>query len=152
MKSKATVFWFVVSMVFGIGLVVQWDAARRKQQKLEVLQIQVEKTASNKDAEAKVKELEAERLKLNGELRAVEYELNTMRLANAAGIGGTNFAAHDKQYQAAGDSDQGKGGMRGMGKMLENMMKDPEMRKAMAQQQRMGLDMIYGSLMKQLKL
>jgi hypothetical protein len=153
MKSKAAIFWFVVSMVLGVALVVQWDAARRKQQKLEVLQIQVEKSASNQDAEAKVKELETERLKLNGELRAAEYELNTMRLASAAGIGLTNTAAQNSQVQSGGSGAQGKENpAAGMGKMLANMMKDPEMRKAMAQQQRMGLDMIYGSLMKQLKL
>jgi hypothetical protein len=153
MRSKAAVFWFVMSMFLGIALVVQWDAGRRKQQKLEALQVQVEKTASNKDAEAKVKELEAERLKLTGELRAAEYELNTVRLASAAGIGFTNAAAQNSPGQPGASGAQGKENPAGgMAKMLGNMMKDPEMRKAMAQQQRMGVDMIYGSLMKQLKL
>ena len=153
MKSKAAVFWFVMSMFLGIALVVQWDAGRKKQQKLEAIQIQVEKSASNKDAEARVKELEAERLKLNGELRAAEYELNTIRLASAAGIGLTNTAAQNSQNQFGAPGVNGKENPAGgMAKMLANMMKDPEMRKAMAQQQRMGIDLVYGSLMKQLKL
>jgi hypothetical protein len=153
MRSKAAVCWFVVSMVLGVALVVQWDAARRKEQKLEALQVQVEKYAPNKDAEAKVKALERERLKLTGELRAAEYELNTMRMASAAGMGLTNTAAPTGPNQAAAAGGQGKENPAGgMAKMLGNMMKDPEMRKAMAQQQRIGLDMIYGSLMKQLKL
>src|SRR5687767_477851 len=150
MRSKAAVFWFVASMFLGIALVVQWDAGRRKQQKLEALQVQVEKNASNKEAEAKVKQLEAERLKLTGELRAAEYELNTVRLASAAGMGFTNAAAQNSTGQPGASGAQGKENPAGgMAKMLGNMMKDPEMRKAMAQQQRMGIDMIYGSLMKQ---
>ena len=153
MRSKAAVGWFVVSMVLGVALVVQWDAARRKQVKLESLQVQVEKSASSENADAKVKALERERLKLTGELRAAEYELNTMRMASAAGMGLTNLAAPTGQNQAAAAGGQGKENPAGgMAKMLGNMMKDPEMRKAMAQQPRMGLDMIYGSLMKQLKL
>ena len=114
MKSKAAVFWFVMSMFLGIALVVQWDAARRKQPTLEALQVQVQKSASNKDAEARVKELEAERLKLNGELRAAEYELNTIRLASAAGIGLTNTAAQNSQNQFGAPGVNGKENPAGM--------------------------------------
>src|SRR5688572_12616192 len=139
MRSKAAVCWFVVSMVLGVALVVQWDAARRKQTKLEALQVQVEKSASS-DADVKVKALERERLKLIGELRAAEYELNTMRMASAAGMGLTNMVATTGANQNAASGGQGKENPAGgMAKMLGNMMKDPEMRKAMAQQQRMGL-------------
>jgi hypothetical protein len=39
-----------------------------------------------------------------------------------------------------------------MASMMAKMLKDPEMRKAMAQQQKMGLNMVYGSLFKHLQL
>ena len=107
MRSKAAVCWFVVSMVLGVALVVQWDAARRKQTKLEALQVQVEKSASS-DADVKVKALERERLKLIGELRAAEYELNTMRMASAAGMGLTNMVATTGANQNAASGGQGK--------------------------------------------
>jgi hypothetical protein len=51
--------------------------------------------------------------------------------------------------QTQGRPREGAGSM---GKMIGNMLKDPEMRKAMEQQQRMGMEMLYGSLIKQLQL
>jgi hypothetical protein len=151
MKSKAAVFWLVVSLVLGVALVAQWNAGKKKQLTLEKLQMQVEKIASNKGSEARVQELEKERLKLTGELRAAEYELNTVRMSSAAAMQLTNAP----QGAAIANSAEGQGKQGGgaaMGKMLGNMLKDPEMRKAMEHQQRMGMDMIYGSLMKQLQL
>ena len=75
MKSKAGLFWFVVSLVLGGLLIVQWKGREKQQLMMEKLQLQVEKSAGKPDLEARVKELEKERLKLNGELRAAEYAL-----------------------------------------------------------------------------
>ena len=77
MKSKAAAIWMVLSLVLGVALVVQWSDSKKQQLKLEKLQMQVEKGASASNAEARAKELEKERLKLIGELRAAEFELNS---------------------------------------------------------------------------
>jgi hypothetical protein len=150
MKSKAAVFWFVVSLVLGGLLIVQWQGREKQQLMIEKLQLQVEKSASKPDLEARVKELEKERMKLNGDLRAAEYELNSVRLSTAAAQQGTNATAGPSAMKQP--QEGGQGGGAAMGKMLANMLKDPEMRKAMEQQQRMAMDMIYGSLVKQLQL
>lgn len=144
-------FWFVVSLVLGVAAVVQWDAARKQQVKLEQLQVQVEKSADSAALKNRLKEVEQDRMKLAGELGATEFELNNARLPPSAAAGGTNALA-GRGMQAGLPQGQGNEGAGGMGKMLANMMKDPEMRKAMEQQQRMGLDMIYGSLFKHLQL
>jgi hypothetical protein len=154
MKSKAAVFWFVVSLVLGGLLIVQWQGREKQQLLMEKLQLQVEKGAAQPDLEARVKELEKERMKLNGDLRAAEYALNSIRLSSAAGMQGTNAAAgaNGLATNQAQEGGQGQGGGAAMGKMLANMLKNPEMRKAMEQQQGMAMDMIYGSLVKQLQL
>jgi hypothetical protein len=155
MKSKAAVIWFVVSLILGAALVVQWKGSRKQKVKLEQLQVQVEKNATG-DGEIKmrVKELEKERMKLTAELRAAEFELSKAQNPYSVAAQTTN-SPHAAQLQAAlraQGREQGNEGAGGMGKMLGNMLKDPEMRKAMEQQQRMGMDMIYGSLIKQLQL
>ena len=151
MRSKAALLWFVVSLVLGGLLIVQWKGREKQQLMIEKLQLQVEKSAGKPDLEARVKELEKERLKLNGELRAAEYELNSVRLSTAAAMQGTNAVAGTSGIPMNQAQEGGKGGA-AMGKMLANMLKDPEMRKAMEQQQGMAMDMIYGSLVKQLQL
>jgi hypothetical protein len=152
MKSKAGLLWFVVSLVLGGLLIVQWKGREKQQLMIEKLQLQVEKSAAKPDLEARVQELEKERLKLNGELRAAEYELNSVRLSSAAAVQGTNALAGGNGMPTNPAQEGGKGGGAAMGKMLANMLKDPEMRKAMEQQQGMAMDMIYGTLVKQLQL
>lgn len=151
MKSKAAAIWMVLSLVLGVALVVQWSDSKKQQLKLEKLQMQVEKGASASNAEARAKELEKERLKLIGELRAAEFELNSMRMAAAVAAQNTNAPAGAKAAAGATPATKGEGAG-AMGKMLGNMLKDPEMRKAMEQQQRLGMEMLYGSLVKQLQL
>ena len=153
MRSKAAVFWFVVSLVLGVALALQWNAGKKKQLTMEKLQVQVEKGASAPVMEARIKELEKERQQLTGELRAAEYELNTARMSSAAAMQMTNAPRGQIAGSSGAGDEQGRGeGGAAMGKMLGNMLKDPEMRKAMEQQQRMGMDMVYGGLMKQLQL
>lgn len=140
----------VVSLVLAVGLVVQWSDARKKKLKMEKLQLQVEKSASAGSTDSRVKELEKERMKLIGELRAAEFELNSVRMAAAAAQSTKAQAATiSGSARMQGPKTEGAGAM---GKMFGNMLKDPEMRKAMEQQQRMGMEMMYGSLVKRLQL
>lgn len=151
MKLTSALFWFVVSLVLGVALVVQWDQSRKRQLKLEQLQVQVEKgIAEEKAARLRVQELEKERMKLTGEMRALEFEaVRARQMAMAS----NSPAATQLQAALRGQGRQpGAQGAAGMGKMLGEMLKDPEMRKAMEQQQRLGLEMMYGSLFRELQL
>ena len=150
MRSKAAILWFVVSIALATGLVVQWNSARKEKLKLEQLQVQVEKTASkDKATEARIQELEKEARTLNGELRTAEFELIKGRVPQTASSPAPNDPARAPQIPTQRQGEQGGGGM---GKMLANMMKDPEMRKMMEQQQKLGMDMVYGGLFKELNL
>jgi hypothetical protein len=151
MRSKAAILWFVVSGALAAALVVQWNSGRKEQVKLEQLQMQVEKgNDKDKQAEAKVQQLEKEVRTLTGELRATEHELNRARGPQMAASETPSARAATPGLPAQRSGGDSAGG--GMGKMLATMMKDPEMRKAMEQQQKMGLEMIYGSLFKELQL
>jgi hypothetical protein len=150
MRSKATILWFLVSVALAAALLLQWKSKKQQELKLEQLQIQVEKgTTKEKESSARVQELEKEVRTLNAGLQASEYELNRARasqVASQASMAPGASAAPPGSRQPQTES----GG--GMGKVLANMMKDPEMRKAMEQQQKMGMDMIYSSLFKELQL
>ena len=150
MRSKAAILWFVVSVALAAALVVQWNSARKEKLKLEQLQVQVEKTVSSqKAAEARIQELEKEARTLNGELRVAEAELNKERAPQTASAQAQSPQPRASQLPGQPPAEQGGGGM---GKMLSNMMKDPEMRKMMEQQQKLGMDLVYGTLFKELNL
>lgn len=148
MKPKLAFAWFLVSVALAAILVVQWRTKNQQQIKLEKLQLQVEKLdQQEKTVRAEKAELEKQAQQLRSELRAAELEVSNARQAAAAGSK-TNAPGKASAAKAPGGQEEG-GGMAGM---LSKMMSDPEMRKAIEQQQRMGMDMIYGSLFKHLQL
>jgi len=154
MKSKAAAVWCVLSIVLATILVVQWNDKKALRSKLEKLQLQVEKMTSGEPSEARVQQLEKERLKLMGELRAAENELNDVRVPGAAAkaTNAPESRVATRNASPSGAEPVAPQGGAAMGKMLGDMLKNPEMRKAMEQQQRMAMDMIYGSLVKKLQL
>ncbi|HTG43894.1 MAG TPA: hypothetical protein VK633_05120 [Verrucomicrobiae bacterium] len=150
MKSKMAIVWFMVSLTLGAILVFQSIRGARRQTKLETLQLQVEKvTQQSRKAEAEAQELRQEQARLQGDLASTETALQQ---ANSSPT--TSAAAKASPAPASPRVSPANGeGTEGSGKNLfADLLKDPEMRKAMAQQQRMGLDMIYGSLFKELQL
>src|SRR5262245_12511543 len=140
MKSKMAVFWFVLSVALASVLAVQMTRARKQHLKLETLQVQVEELAEQgRTSEAQLQELKKERSDLRSEVLATEAELKkTRRVQNEAkqNVQGSARAGEGSQVKSGQNS-----GASGVGNFLGNMMKDPEMRKAMEQQQRMGLNM-----------
>lgn len=153
MKPKLAFAWFLVSLALTALLVVQWRNSHQQKQTLENVQLQVEKLVQQeKAATSRVKELEMETRRLRGQLHAAEIEASGARFAlNAARQNAPAGEGGGATPGAGAQGEQGRGGA-GMGSFLANMMKDPEMRKAMEQQQRMGLDMVYGALFKELQL
>lgn len=149
MKSKMALFWFAVSAILAAFLVLQENRSMKERAEREKLQVQVEQLAQrNREAESENKQLRQERSKLQTDVLAAEGELNRVRQTSATqGAKQAELAANANRNQSGTGNSPG-----GIGNFFENMLKNPEMREAMEQQQRMGLDMIYGSLFKQLQL
>jgi hypothetical protein len=150
MKSRMAAFWFVVSLALGGFLAVQWRQHRQQQVKMDDLQLQVEKLAQeSRGAASKVQELEKERGTMQRQLAAAQDQ--AARTSAAADDLLTKDTPTITPKATASNASGGKDGG-GPGNFFANLLKDPEARKAMREQQRMGLNMIYGSLFKQLQL
>lgn len=154
MKPKLALAWFLVSMALTALLVVNWRTSGHQKLKLESVQLQFEKLdQQDKVVRAEKAELEKETQRLRGELRSAELEANNARVAMAALSQATNkLVAPSGRTATAQGRPAEQEGAGGMGAMLSKMMSDPDMRTAMKEQQRMGMDMIYGSLFKHLQL
>jgi hypothetical protein len=143
MKTKVGWLWFFVSLALAALLVAQYTGGRKTQVRLEKLQIQVEKMSAEARAqEAAVEKLRQERDQLRSEI-ATAPRVDAPR---PTAVISPPPAAAPTPPAAAQSQASGRGGMFG------DLFKDPEMRKAMAQQQRVGLEMAYGTLFKQLEL
>ena len=152
MKPRLAFAWFLVSLALTALLVVQWRTNSQRRVLLERVQKQIEKLdQQEKIAKVRAAELETEARQLRAEVRALEIELNSVRMAQNAILQMTNTPAAQAQPGSGGTNRTGPG-PGGMGPMLAKMMKDPALRQAFEQQQRIGLDMVFGSLYKELQL
>lgn len=152
MNSKGTVFWVMISLVLGGSTALQWWQRKAQQERLHALQAQVERLSTDaRKARGEVEELQKERSELRGELVAARAEATppSQKLPVSTSPIRDGSPSLSAPTPAGAASSSGKPNM---GNMLGNMMKDPEMRKAMEQQQRMGLNMIYAGLFKDLQL
>jgi hypothetical protein len=149
MKPKLAFVWFIVSLALCALLVANWRTSEQRRVLLETVQLQLEKVnQAEKTARARNDELEKDARRLRAELRGAEVDLNSTRMAYNTALQMTNASP----ALSGGGTPEKNSGPRGMGAFLSNVMNDPEMRKAMEQQQRMGLDLVYGALYKQLQL
>ncbi len=150
MKSKTALFWFSISLVLGGLLAFQWTQGKRRQVKMEELQLEVEKFAQeSRSSTAQAEELRKERANTQRELAAAQDQATRA----SASVSATPIQPSPADVPKAGTPPQSRGPASGNpGNFLANLMKDPETRKAMREQQRMGLNMMYGSLFKQLQL
>jgi hypothetical protein len=151
MKSKLAVLWFIVSLALAATLFVQMRNARKQKLLLEKLQLQIENDGHS--SQAKVKDLEKSSMMLRGQLQAAEGELASARGAYQALAQKMNSTSVSAAVPGApGNASAGGANSQPAGNFLASMLKDPEMKKAMAEQQRMAMDMMYSSLLKKLQL
>src|SRR4051812_16236376 len=123
MKSKFAWFWFFVSLGLAGLLIAQMREARKRKQMVEDLQLQMENMDGRSDG--RVRELEQERQKLRGELKATENELNSARLAYSSLAQMTNLSG--APTRGAGQAASAGGAatpMAGMQNMLGKMFND----------------------------
>jgi hypothetical protein len=152
MKSKMALLWFIVSLALAATLFVQMRNARKQKLLLEKLQLQIENDSHS--SQAKVKDLEKSSMMLRGQLQAAEGELASARGAYQALAQKMNSAPASSAAAGNSSANASSGGAdsKPPGNFLASMLKDPEMKKAMAEQQRMAMDMMYNSLLKKLQL
>lgn len=149
MKSKWPLVWFVVSLSLAVLLLVQARQTRAKKQLIQELQLQVENAGTNQAR--RVAEVETERDRLRQQLQTIEAALRSSKLQSAA-VSTAQISSPEKARSDTSPAPSAANSGGGMGNMFGAMLKDPEMRKAMEQQQRLALDMMYGSLVKKLGL
>jgi hypothetical protein len=152
MKTKFIAVLLILCFALAGLLAVQWNRASQQKTQIEKLQLQVEAASSHeRQASNSVVTLQKENQTLRGKLNVSEMELNNTKLAYAAISQMTNSAEATPNSRLASRDSAKSQPANPMAAMAE-MMKNPEMKKAMAQQQRMALDMMYGGLFKELNL
>jgi hypothetical protein len=154
MKSKMAAFWFVVSVMLGGLLFAQERHNRSMRAKLEAIQVQLESfSADLRESVGERDTLQKERAELQKELASTQDSLTRAEQAKAELTTATPAGARQLSgTQANSGAARSSGESGGMGKLLGDMMKNPDMRKAMEQQQRVALNMMYDPLVKQLQL
>jgi hypothetical protein len=150
MKTKLWLFFLVLSGALATLLVIREQKGKHQKNLIEQLQLQVERTSgTEREAQRELASIKNENRSLREKLTVADVELNRARLAYKAALELTNSYQAPRAPSPVREKT-GRGG-NPMSAVAE-MMKDPEMRKAMAQQQKMMLDTMYGSLFKQLQL
>lgn len=152
MKPRISIVLFIVCLSLGALLLVQWRQLNEQKELIQTLQVQVEEMQGEINAaKSRAEDLAEDRQRLRGEI----LNLSSARgfAAVSAGAAATPPQAVDPggQAQAAPASADGKGRQNPL-TAIGDMMKDPEMRKVMAQQQQMALNMMYAPMYKKLGL
>ncbi len=146
LKNFSLILGCAVTVLLAICLVQSFQIADQKEQ-IRVLHAESSTNATQiKNLLVTVKRLEALKSSYSKELRNLSEQ-------------NSDLAAKTKQLVAAKrikndstDPAESKDENNGFGSMIANMLKDPEMRKAMEAQQRQMLKTMYGALYKDLKM
>ncbi len=151
MKAK---LWLAVLLLAGITvcllLILQRREINRQKQLIETLQLQIENSAGvEQRAKSEFENTRKENQALRQRLTTADIELNRERIGFKNALEATN--AYRIQTPTSTAAENGSRPANPL-KAIAEMMKDPETKKAMAQQQRAALDMIYGNLFKELQL
>lgn len=137
--------WFLVALALGALLFAQSRDKAAQRQLTEKLQIKVEKLSQEaRAAQQKVEELEKERALLRDDLLAAGRN----PIPAPANQDGTQSSAITDRPQA----HRGESKAANPANFISEMMKDPEMRKVIEEQQKMSINMMYSKLIEDLGL
>jgi hypothetical protein len=150
MKAKLWVVFFITIAALGSLLFVQRCEIRRQKQFIEMLQLQIESNSgTERAAKNQLETVKKENQTIREKLSSANVELNKTRLALKSAM--ETSKAQSVPPMTAAFPEKGNKTSNPMS-ALADMLKDPEMKKAMAQQQRGMLDTMYGGLFKELQL
>ena len=134
-----------VGLAAAAVIALQWNRIETQKTELASLQNQLQQASQQgEEQQASIKKLETRDESLTQSLRASERESAQLRASAHKPPAAAPVAAANP----SGVFPEGKG----LGSLMENMMKDPDMMKAMAEQQVQVLKTQYGPLVKQLNL
>ena len=146
MKARLSIILFIVSASLAALLLVQWRQLSSQKNLTEKLQFQVEEMQGEIQSARREKEaIEQENATLQQQLRNAQLQAASPRqdLSNPAAA--TPPAVNPA---SASSPDSSRKSAAHPLAMVAEMMKDPDTRKGLEQQQMMGINMIYGPLLK----
>jgi hypothetical protein len=147
----------IATVALAAVCVVQQRQLRAERQEAVAVRKEAEVLAEARKASvARVQELERSEARLEEQVK--EFTKVTKELRSAESAQASNVTRMAQQVAAAkagkpvsnADAEGGLG--KGMGEMLGKMMKDPAMREMLRDQQKASVNMMYGSLLKEMKL
>jgi len=151
MKNQFSVLSLLIACALAAVCLLQLKQNGDLKGKMAALQATIE--AKHQQAEvgqAKLKKLERQQSGYRSEVQGLMLELQALR---STSIAESKPGSANSFNPGTTTAAEGKGGQKsGFGDMLSKMMADPAMKKMMRQQQAAAMDMMYGSLFKEIHL
>jgi hypothetical protein len=141
------------TLALAVLCAVQWRQLRVANERLHVAKEARRMESEAREAQsANAKELERTTQRLEQQVK--EFTMVTTSLRASETSQASNLTVMTKQLRSASPEGEPKAGLFGkeMGDMLGKMMKDPSMREMMRSQQKAAINMMYGGLLKEMKL
>ena len=155
MKNIWIIILAVTTAVLGVTCVMQGRRLQAVQLRSHAIE-EMWKTDTQAREEQSAKLREAKSARTRAEREVQEFNEVTTRLRSSEARQSSNVTALARRLQKGGAGADGKDGAdtfgKGMGEMMEKMMKNPEMREMIRTQQKSALNLMYGGLFKELKL
>lgn len=153
MQSKLSGILLVV--VVALIAVCGWQFQQLtdvKHKLVEAQKAQENAAAARESREKKIQTLERQRANLENQVADLASETAMLRAVQAKSLSKPQKTGTDDNGVAS-NSDEGTNanpfGGKGMGKMLQNMMKDPAMKEMIKAQQKVTLNMMWGGFLKE---
>jgi hypothetical protein len=152
MQKLAISLLALAAAVLAVVCVVQQKQLRKAQDKWRAAESSRGAEAEARETQAaRVKELERNEARLEKQLEEFTKMTTTLREKEARQASNLTSLAQGARENPSADGESGLLG-KGMGEMLGRMMKDPNMRDMMREQQKAVINMMYGGLFKDLNL
>jgi hypothetical protein len=141
------------TLALAVLCAVQWRQLRVTKERLQVAEEARRMESEAREAQsASAKELERTSRRLEQQVKEFTTVTTSLRASEASQA--SNLTVVTKQLHSASQGEEPKSGVFGkeMGDMLGKMMKDPSMREMMRSQQKAAINLMYGGLLKEMKL
>lgn len=155
MQKLAITLLGLATLVLAFVCAAQWRQLHRTQQRLHAAEeVQRAESAAREAQATKFADIERANARLDQQVR--EFTAVTTALRTKDATQSSNLTALATQLRAKSDTgeatDSKPGFGKGMGDMVQKMMKDPAMREMMRSQQQSAVKMMYNGLFKELKV
>ncbi len=151
MQKLVTVFFVITTAIFGCLYFIQAHQTKEQHAKVGVLEEKLKDKASEvKSYELIIQDLKKEKVAAAKESKGMKVEI--LEIQRRAEELENRLQQEESQLDVPEAPPPAPKGMKGFGKALGQMMKDPEMKRMIREQQKVVLDMTYGGLFEELGL